>query len=197
MDGERHDCYGWCSRRAAGGEKPGVRRAVFLDRDGTVSVAPPVGQYICDPADLELLPGAAEAVRMVNSSGALAVIVTNQRWLSSTDRPQERSRALDERLRALLEREEAHLDATYVCPHEVGSCGCRKPEPGMFARAAAELGVNLRRSAVIGDSPTDVIAGYAAGVGTRLLICDGGPVAPGLPFDRLVEDISEAVAWAA
>jgi D-glycero-D-manno-heptose 1,7-bisphosphate phosphatase len=180
------------------GESPSTaRRAVFLDRDGTVNVSPEAGRYIREAGELSLLPGSAQAVRAINSSGALAVVVTNQRWLSQADEPEAVFRGLDERMRFLLRREDAHLDACYACPHEIGSCGCRKPAPGMLLRAAEELGLDLERSVLIGDSPADVEAAYAAGVGCRLLIGGAGkPVPPGLPADRPCADLPEAVEWA-
>jgi D-glycero-D-manno-heptose 1,7-bisphosphate phosphatase len=193
-----HDCFVWGAKREIGDEasRSAPRRAVFLDRDGTINAAPKVGRYIRRASELKLLPGSARAIRAINLSGALAVVVTNQRWLASTDEPEAAFRCLDERMRELLVREDARLDACYACPHEIGRCDCRKPAPGMLLRAAGELRLDLERSTLIGDSPVDIEAGYAAGVGRRLLIDGvGGPVPPGLPASGSFVDLWEAVEW--
>lgn len=195
--GAGNECLAWSSpepRRASRGR--GSRRAVFLDRDGTINAAPPVGRHIRDPGQLELLPGAARAVRAINASGALAVLFSNQRWLSAPAVPATAFAPLHARLGELLGEAGARLDACYVCPHEVGTCDCRKPAPGMLRRAAADLGIDLRRSVAIGDSPSDVAAGRAAGARCALL-ADGDPAtaAPTAP-DAVFSNLGEAVAWA-
>lgn len=167
---------------------------MFLDRDGTINVPPPGGLYIRDPGQLELLPGAARAVRKINASGALAVLFSNQRWLSRPAVTTIAFTALHDRLGELLGEAGARLDACYVCPHEVGACDCRKPAAGMLRRAAAELGIDLRRSVAIGDSPSDVAAGRAAGTRCALL---GDPALAALAApDAVFSDLEQAVAWA-
>jgi D-glycero-D-manno-heptose 1,7-bisphosphate phosphatase len=173
-----------------------LRRAVFLDRDGTLNTAPPVGLHIRDPGQLELLPGAARAVRAINASGALAVLFSNQRWLCRPAVPATAIATLHERLAELLGEAGARLDAYYVCPHEVGACDCRKPAAGMLRRAAADLDIDLRRSVAIGDSASDVAAGRAAGTRCALL-CGGDPALAALAApDAVFSDLGEAVAWA-
>jgi D-glycero-D-manno-heptose 1,7-bisphosphate phosphatase len=199
MKVERDDCYVWSAVRRAdrGGCRSTSRRAVFLDRDGTINVEPKAGHYIRDTRRLTLLPGAARAIRMINRSGVLAVVVSNQRWLSSAGVEPLSFRPLDERLRSLLEETEgAYLDACYVCPHRLASCACRKPAPGMLLRAANDLGVDLRRSVVIGDSASDVAAGRAVGARCALLVKDRGSVAVPPGADRIFPTLYEAVKWA-
>lgn len=147
------------------------RAAAFLDRDGTINCH---RGYILRPEDIELLPGATEAIRALNAAGVLAVIVTNQsavgRGLCTDD-------ALDrihDALRNELAAGGATVDAIYVCPHAPGvhgeaMCACRKPEPGMLLRAARDLHIDLARSAMFGDTPADVEAARRVGVRAYLI----------------------------
>lgn len=168
--------------------------AIFLDRDGTLNKAAPPGRYIRRPAELELVPGAAAAVRLINSTACKAVLVTNQRWLSEPAADARSYVAVEARLRRLLAAGGARLDACYVCPHAADSCQCRKPAPGMLLRAAADLGINLRRSFVVGDSISDVRAGLAVGATSVLIapaLLPGGSQLPHF----VARSITEAVAW--
>jgi D-glycero-D-manno-heptose 1,7-bisphosphate phosphatase len=142
---------------------------VFLDRDGTINVKAPEGQYVTSPADLVLLPGAAQAVARLNAAGMRTVLVTNQRWLSGPSGNSARYAAIHARLTQLLAAEGAWLDAAYHCPHSPGTCDCRKPHPGMLLRAAGELRFELDSAVIIGDSDSDLLAGRAAGTSTILL----------------------------
>lgn len=142
---------------------------VFLDRDGTVNVMAPEGQYIERPDECVLLPGAATAIARLNSADVRVVLVTNQRWLSRPDADFAAFAATQARLCELLEREGARLDATYHCPHGLGVCDCRKPAPGMLKQAARDLGVDVGASLIIGDAVSDLMAGRAVGMGTVLL----------------------------
>ena len=142
---------------------------MFLDRDGTINVKADDGAYVSSPVDMVLLPGAAGAVRRLNELGVLTVLVTNQRWMSFPGADPEGFAATQARLEELLGAEGAHVDAVYHCPHAHGSCGCRKPAPGMLRAAARDLQLDLRASVVIGDAVSDVRAGRAAGAGTILL----------------------------
>jgi D-glycero-D-manno-heptose 1,7-bisphosphate phosphatase len=181
--------------------------AIFLDRDGTICRE--VG-YVNHVDRLELLPRSAEAVRRINESGRLAVLVTNQAGAARGYFPRELIEKVHERLEALLAREGARLDALYHCPHhpELGeadlrrACDCRKPGPGMLLRARQELGADLARSWIVGDSFKDMEAGLAAGVpgvllrtgygkGELLYKAAGSPARP----SRIADDLLEAVEW--
>jgi len=146
-----------------------LRSAIFLDRDGTINKKAPEGEYIRDPGDLELLPGAAKAVSRINKAGIPAILVTNQRWLSWPAADLDGYLAVQRELGRLLACHGAWLDACYMCPHAADSCDCRKPAPGMLRRASADLGIDLSASIVIGDSPSDAAAGRAAGATTVLI----------------------------
>jgi histidinol-phosphate phosphatase family protein len=133
------------------------RPAAFLDRDGTIIHD---AEYIRDPEQVALVPGAASAIRRLNDASVPVIIVTNQSgiargWLTERD-----YQAVEERLRAKLRDETgAWIDASYMCPHHpdfTGPCACRKPGPLLFHRAAAEHDLDLSRSAFIGDRWRDV-----------------------------------------
>ena len=166
-------------------------RAVFLDRDGTVNVKAPNGQYVTSPAGLSLIPGAAAAISRLNAAGAQVILVTNQRWLSGAAGDLFAYAQVHARLEELLAADGAHLDAAYYCPHASRSCNCRKPEPGMLQRAARQHQIPLSAAVMIGDSETDVAAGRAAGTAT-ILLHSGQQIAP-RNADFIVDDLAEAV----
>jgi len=142
------------------------RAAVFVDRDDTLMRDVP---YCSRPEDVTLLPAAAQAVRRWNEAGLPVFLVTNQSGLARGyfDRPT--LERVHERLRELLGKEGARLDALYVCPHApADACPCRKPEPGMVEQAAREHGIDPRQSVVVGDRMLDVL--LAKRVGARAVI---------------------------
>jgi D-glycero-D-manno-heptose 1,7-bisphosphate phosphatase len=172
-----------------------VRGGIFLDRDGTLNRKAPDGEYIERPQDLELIVGAARAVLQINRAGIPAVLVTNQRWLS-TSSGLAAYPAIESRLRKLLGAAGAKLDASYTCPHPKDSCNCRKPAPGLLLRGAADLGIDLSSSVMIGDSVADMHAGLAAGAATVLVDPAGGGGAGRASAWFVAADINEAVQWA-
>jgi D-glycero-D-manno-heptose 1,7-bisphosphate phosphatase len=170
-----------------------TRRLALLDRDGTLTVE---RGFVTDPADLELLPGAAAAVRRLRALGLGVAVVSNQsavgRGLMSLDD----LAAVTARLLDLLSAEGAELDGVYVCVHAPeDGCACRKPKAALLARAASELSGDLTRSFVIGDSARDVEAGRAAGAFTILVRTGHGEsaLAAGATADRVAADVAEAV----
>ncbi|HVK72636.1 MAG TPA: HAD-IIIA family hydrolase [Kofleriaceae bacterium] len=141
------------------------RRALFLDRDGTLIVD--VG-YPRDPDQVELLPGAAAALRALPADIAL-VIVTNQSGLARGLITPAEAAAVADRVAARFAAEGVRLAGAYVCPHGPDDgCSCRKPAPGLLLQAAHELGLDLAASVMIGDKPSDVAAGRAAGCAASL-----------------------------
>ena len=139
------------------------RIAAFIDRDGTIIQD---ASYVRDPADVVLLPEAADAIRRLNDRGIAVIVVTNQSgiargYLDLTD-----YRRVEARLDELLVQQGARIDATYMCPHlpEItGPCDCRKPGLGLYKRAIAEHGLDASRSLFTGDRWRDV----EPGPGTR------------------------------
>jgi D-glycero-D-manno-heptose 1,7-bisphosphate phosphatase len=151
------------------GLKPGG--VVFLDRDGTINEKAAASEYVTDPGGLRVLPGAAGAVRRLNDAGVAVIVVTNQRgialgWMTESD-----LEAVHTELREQLDAQAgARLDAILHCPHERGTCGCRKPAPGLLLEARARWPeIDLPRSVVVGDSRADVEAGRAVGAAAVLL----------------------------
>ncbi len=184
-----------------------TRPAIFLDRDGTL--IDEVGDgFLRTTADLALYPWSASAVRRINDAGLLAIVVTNQ---SGVARGFFDEAFLDEAHRVLngqLAGSAAHIDAFYYCPHHPdasvvryrAACECRKPEPGLLIRAARELGVDLERSWMVGDTWRDVDAGRRAGVRSLLVMSGQGREAAAHPpgdveVAAIVENVEEAVAW--
>lgn len=148
--------------------------AVLLDRDGTINAKAAEGHYIVHPDEVELLPGAASAIHLLNRAGVPVVVVTNQRGIARGRMTEADLRTVHDRLRELLALEHAHIDAIFHCPHEQDTCECRKPGPLMLRRAQASLRLgSLRRSFMIGDSLSDVEAGSSAGAQTILITADG------------------------
>lgn len=152
------------------------RRAVFFDRDGTLNemvydeTHGRLDSPFC-PEDLQLRPGAAEAVRAAAGLGYLTIVVTNQPGLAKGTLTEARLEAIHARLRALLGASGAMLDGIYHCPHHPrgaverwrGECACRKPAPGMLLEAATHLGIDLGASWMVGDGLNDIEAARLAG----------------------------------
>ena len=177
---ERYECV--CRDYAAGLVRArnlrNKQRAIFLDRDGTINRY--VG-FLRDIEQFELLPGAAEAIRRINASGYLAIVVTNQPVIARGEVTREQLREIHDKMETLLGREGAYVDDIYYCPHhphrgypgEVAElkidCDCRKPKPGLLLQAAEDYNIDLTKSWMIGDSQSDMQAGEAAGCKTALV----------------------------
>lgn len=154
------------------------QKAIFLDRDGTINKY--VG-FLRDINDFELLPGVAEAIRKINASGYLAIVVTNQPVIARGEVTFDQLQEIHNKMETLLGQEGAYLDAIYFCPHhpdkgfegEVSElkvdCDCRKPKPGMLLKAAEDFNIDLRQSWMVGDGKNDIEAGKNAGCHTALI----------------------------
>jgi len=154
------------------------QRAVFLDRDGTINRY--VG-FLKRIEDIQLIDGAAEAVRRINQSGYLAIVVTNQPVIARGDVSWGELDEMHKKLETLLGREGAYLDDIFVCPHHPDRgfpgerpeykmvCMCRKPKPGLLFQAAEKYNIDLAESWMIGDSNRDMAAGQAAGCRTVIV----------------------------
>lgn len=149
------------------------QKAVFLDRDGTINKM--VG-FVTRPEQFELIPGAAEAIKAINKSGYLAIVVTNQPVIARGDCTFEELQTIHDKMETELGKAGAFIDALYVCPHHTDKgfpgerpeykcdCDCRKPKPGLLLQAAQDFNIDLSASYMIGDSDRDVEAGNNAGV---------------------------------
>jgi D-glycero-D-manno-heptose 1,7-bisphosphate phosphatase len=146
-----------------------MRPAVFLDRDGTLTVE---RGYISDPDALELIGGAGEAVRMLNEAGVLAVLVSNQSGVARGYMSESDMAAVHRRLEELLLAEGARLDAAYYCPnHPEGKIlryardwSCRKPGTGMIDLAVRDLEIDTSGSYIVGDHSTDIELANRTGI---------------------------------
>lgn len=154
------------------------QKAIFLDRDGTINKY--VG-FLRNIDDFELIDGVAQAIKKINASGYLAIVVTNQPVIARGEVTVPQLQEIHNKMETLLGLEGAYLDAIYYCPHhphkgyagEVPElkidCDCRKPKPGMLLKAAEDFNIDLNQSYMIGDGENDVKAGMAAGCRSVLL----------------------------
>ncbi|MBI1761054.1 MAG: HAD family hydrolase [Acidobacteria bacterium] len=161
------------------------RRAIFLDRDGTLNEE--MG-YLRSLADLRFCAGAVEAVRLINEADWLALVLTNQSGVARGLFPESFIGEAHAEMQRRLQPAGARLDAFYVCPHlpfehvEVSEalrqyrieCDCRKPKPGLIKQAAADFGIDVARSFVIGDRYRDVEMGHSAGAQGVLVLTGYG-----------------------
>jgi D-glycero-D-manno-heptose 1,7-bisphosphate phosphatase len=145
-------------------------KAVFMDRDGTVSEE--IG-YMYHAGLYRPFPFAGPAVRKINESGMKAVLITNQSGVGRGYFGRETVDEVHGILKAELTRHQARLDGIYMCPHRPDeSCACRKPNPGMLIQAQKELNVDLQGSYVIGDKFVDIETAHAVGA-TGILVMTG------------------------
>jgi D-glycero-D-manno-heptose 1,7-bisphosphate phosphatase len=159
-----------------------MHSAAFLDRDGTIIYDE---DYLADPARVRLVPGAADALRALRRRGMLLVIVSNQSGVARGLIRADELAAVHARLEAVLRAEGIVLDGAYHCLHGPDDgCACRKPRPGMLLRAAEEHAIDLASSWMIGDKPSDVEAGRAAGCRAALFTGDWCKVVDWLEVER-------------
>lgn len=154
------------------------QKAVFLDRDGTINKY--IG-FLRDINEFELIDGVAEAIRKINKSGYLAIVITNQPVIARGEVSYDELNKIHDKMETLLGREGGYLDAIYYCPHhphkgydgEVPelkiNCECRKPKPGLLLKAAHDFNIDLENSWMIGDGENDIQAGINAGCKTALI----------------------------
>lgn len=155
------------------------QKAVFLDRDGTINKT---NGFLTDINDFELIEGAAEAIRQINKSGYLAVVVTNQPVIARGECSFEQLQDIHNKMETLLGREGAFIDGLFLCPHHTDKgfegerieykldCECRKPKAGLFVQAQRALNIDLSQSYMVGDSAIDIKAAENAGCKKALLI---------------------------
>lgn len=187
---------------------PPNQPAAFLDRDGTLNVD--VG-YPDSLEKIALIPGAVEAVRLLNRAGYRVVVVSNQSGVARGYFNEARVEEINRGVAEMFAREGARIDGFYYCPHlpeaEVAryrrECDCRKPAPGMLRQAAREMPLDLSRSLIIGDKYSDIAAGKALGLrailvrtgeGARQHARYGADDAVPQP-DYVAGDVLDAVRW--
>ena len=151
-----------------------MNKAVFLDKDGTISKD--VG-YLDDPAKLEVFPYSAKAIKMLNDAGFKVIVVSNQAGIARGLLTEDTLQAIDKKIHKIILNSGGVIDAIYYCPHhpEHGihpfkkQCENRKPNPGMLLRGKKEFDLDMSKSYLIGDKLSDIEAGYNAGVKTILV----------------------------
>ena len=154
------------------------QKAIFLDRDGTINKH---RGFLKNIDDFELLPGVAEAIKKINQSSYLCIVVTNQPVIARGEVTVEELRDIHNKMETLLGEQGAYIDALYYCPHHPDKgfegevvelkidCSCRKPKPGMLLQAASDINIDLSSSWMIGDSDNDIKAGKNARCKTMLI----------------------------
>lgn len=155
------------------------QKAIFLDRDGTINKA---NGFITKPEDFELVSDGALAIKKINKSGFLAIVVTNQPVIARGDATFEELKLIHDKMETELGKEGAFIDGLYFCPHHTDkgfegerpdykfNCSCRKPNPGMILQAAKDFNIDLSQSFMIGDGKNDILAGNAAGLKESILV---------------------------
>jgi D,D-heptose 1,7-bisphosphate phosphatase len=171
---ERDMKDGYVSRRNLSRKQ----RAVFLDRDGTINKA---NSFITGVDEFFLIEGTAEAVKIINNSGYLAIVITNQPVIARGECSLEELDSIHQKMESELGKSGAYLDDIFFCPHHPDKgfpgerpeykidCECRKPKPGMILEAAKKYNIALHDSWMVGDDKRDILAGRAAGCKTVLI----------------------------
>ncbi|MCR4809066.1 MAG: D-glycero-beta-D-manno-heptose 1,7-bisphosphate 7-phosphatase [Prevotella sp.] len=160
------------------------QKAIFLDRDGTINI---YKGFLTKTEDFNLIDGVAEAIRLINNSGYLAIVVSNQPVIARGECTFEGLQTLHNKMETLLGKDGAFVDAIYYCPHHPDKgfegerpeyktvCECRKPKAGLLMQAAHDYNIDLSRSYMIGDHDRDLMAGKNAGVKESILIETNNP----------------------
>lgn len=155
------------------------QKTIFLDRDGTINKY--VG-FLRDINEFELIDGVSKAIKMINQSGYLAIVVTNQPVIARGEVSWEELHEIHKKMETLLGKDGAYIDGMYICPHHPDKgfegerpeykfdCDCRKPKPGLLLQAAKDFNIDLSQSYIIGDSERDVEAGKAAGCKESIMV---------------------------
>jgi len=171
------------------------RPAVFLDRDGVISKEI---DLLHKPDQLELIEGAAEAIKYINEKGYLVIVVTNQPVIARNLCTLDELEFIHAKLETMLGVQHAYLNAIYFCPHHPDGgypeerkeykikCNCRKPEIGMFLSAIEDWNIDINNSIMIGDRQSDVHAGEKVGVKTALMIQQNKPNALLVAIKKLI-----------
>jgi D-glycero-D-manno-heptose 1,7-bisphosphate phosphatase len=183
------------------------RPAVFLDRDGTINEQ--MG-YINHISRFVLLPGVGRAIRRLNEYNVPVVVVTNQSGLARGYFPDELLEEVHEKMTRELAEEGARLDGIYICPHHPEAkekkyrvaCNCRKPKTGLLEQAAEDLGLDLKKSFMVGDRWSDLKCGAAVGASPVLVLTGYGRgdytyIGPqqDIQPDMVAKDLNSAVDW--
>ena len=157
---------------------PSGKHAVFLDRDGTINVEK---NYLYQPSEWDWIPGAIDAIKLLNDNNFLVVVVSNQSGIARKMYGHDDVHYLHDWVSHELAKSDAWIDGYYYCPHHpefgvVRDCDCRKPKIGMFTKAATDLDIAFDRSWMIGDKIIDMDAGRSAGTNTIMVLTGHGTI---------------------
>lgn len=174
------------------------QKAIFLDRDGTINR---YSGFLKNINDFHLIDGVAEAIKKINCSGYLCIVITNQPVIARGELTYTQLNEIHNKMETLLGKDGAYIDALYFCPHHPDSgyegeiielkinCDCRKPKPGLLIRAAKDYNIDLTKSYMIGDGKNDVLAGKNAGCQT-IILGEGCEVEANYKCKDLLESIN-------
>ncbi len=175
------------------------KRAVFLDRDGTINVEK---NYLHKIEDWQWTPRAIEAIKLINEAGYLAIVVSNQAGIARGYYTEKDVELLHSQVDVMLAEQGAHIDAYYYCPHhtevgEIRDCECRKPKPGMLIQAQQEWSIDFDRSFMIGDKLIDAEAAMRVGVAPIVVMTGYGNVESQAASEQitLCKNLFEAVGF--
>jgi D,D-heptose 1,7-bisphosphate phosphatase len=178
----------------AGVSNSTLKRAVFLDRDGTIAPDVP---YCSRAEDFELYPGAPSAIKLLKENGFKVVVITNQSGIARGYFSEETLDKIHNKLRSELNKCGVDLDALYYCPHHPDDgCDCRKPGTALFLRAKTDINLDFTQSYVIGDKGLDISAGKKTGCTTILITHGNGNLAElDVKPDYVAADMLDAAKW--
>lgn len=174
------------------------QKAIFLDRDGTINEY--IG-FLTNINDFNLIDNVSEAIKMINSSSFLSIVVTNQPVIARGEVSLSELEEIHNKMETLLGINGAYIDDIYFCPHHPDKgfegerkeykidCDCRKPKPGMLIKAAQKYNIDLTQSWMIGDGKSDVLTGKNAGCKTIYIGKDNNSVMPDYSAENLLEAI--------
>lgn len=175
-----------------------MQRACFLDRDGVVNEEV---EYLSDPDKAIIIPGTTHALKTIRAHGYMAIVVSNQAGVARGFYSSEDVDKVNARIQQLLEKDGAGIDEFLYCPHHpefTGECNCRKPEPGMFLRAAEKYDIDLSQSLMVGDRMSDLEAAKRAGCHNCYLVRTGygdEVIAQSNPVDvKIADNLDAAVS---
>jgi histidinol-phosphate phosphatase family protein len=173
-------------------------RVVFLDRDGVINRNR--DDYVKSVEEFELLPGALDALRLLNESGRQVIVVSNQACVAKGLISEETLAGIDRLMFSLAAEAGGKITATYYCTHHYDDgCDCRKPAPGLIMRASRDLGFDPGEAVFVGDAAGDIQAGQAAGCRTVLVLSGRISAADAAALDPepdyIATDLDEAARW--
>lgn len=175
------------------------RRAVFLDRDGTINEEV---SYLGSIEQLRIIPRAAEAIKLISEHGFKVIVITNQSGVARNYFSEDALKGINRHLKEVLSRQGARIDGFYYCPHHPDAgCSCRKPNTGNIEKAAEEHDVELAGSYMVGDTMRDMETGFNAQLKTVLVLTGYGGEErekhkhnPRQP-DHVAQDLYDAAQW--